>query len=153
MRVQLVNSYVSAAIDVLARETGEPVTKGALSLQANPYTSEEVTAMVGVSGGLAGTLYLSMAESTALGLVSRMLGQPSEVFDEIAQSGIAELANVVGGVAGVALANAGHTTTITPPLLLMGAGARLSLVEIQRIVVPLVTAVGQVCVHVALRDG
>lgn len=153
MRVQLVNSYVAAAMDVLARETKLPTSKGSLSLQQNPYTSEDVTAMVGVSGDLAGSLYLSMSEATALGLVSAMLGQPTETFDEMAQSGIAELANVVGGVAGVALAKLGHTTNLTPPVLLMGAGARLSLVEIQRLVVPIITALGTVHIHVALRDA
>jgi chemotaxis protein CheX len=153
MRVQLVNCYVAAATDVLAKETGQPVTRGGLLLQQNPYTTEGVTAMVGVSGDLAGSLYISMSEATALGLISEMLGQPTEDFGELAQSGIAELANVIGGAAGVALAEVGHTTNLTPPLLLVGAGARLSSVEIQRLVVPLTTACGVINVHVALRDA
>jgi len=153
MRVQLVNCYVAAAMDVLGKETSQPVTRGGLALQQNPYTTEEVTAMIGVSGALAGSLYLSMSEATALGLVSQMMGQTVVAFDDLAQSGIAELANVVAGVAGVALAEAGHPTVISPPLLLVGAGARLSSVEIQRIVVPLSTAHGLDNVHVALRDA
>lgn len=153
MRVQLVNCYVAAAIDVLAKETAQPVTRAGLQLQQNPYTTEDVTAMVGVSGELAGSLYISMSEATALGLVSLMLGQLTEEFGELAQSGIAEVANVIGGTASVALAEAGCTTTITPPLLLVGANARLSSVEIQRLVVPLTTACGLINVHVALRDA
>jgi CheY-specific phosphatase CheX len=54
MRVQLVNCYVAAAIDVLSKETGGPLTRAGLQLQQNPYTTEDVTAMVGVSGDLAG---------------------------------------------------------------------------------------------------
>ena len=153
MRVQLVNCYVAAAIDVLAKETGQPVARAGLQLQQNPYTTEEVTAMVGVSGDLAGSLYISMSEGTALGLVSQMLGQETLDFGELAQSGIAEVANVIGGAASVALSEAGHETTITPPLLLVGAGARLSSVEIQRLVVPLTTTCGVINVHVALRDA
>jgi chemotaxis protein CheX len=153
MRVQLVNCYVGAAAAVLAQETAEPVDRGGLQLRQDPYTSEEVTAMVGVSGSLAGSFYLSMTEATARALVSKMLGQPTETFDELAQSGIAELANVIAGAAGVALAKAGMTTDITPPLLLVGAGARLSSVEIQRLVVPLTTACGQINVHVAVRES
>jgi chemotaxis protein CheX len=153
MRARLVNCYVGAAADVLAQETGEPVRRAGLQLQQDPYTSEDVTAMVGVSGSLAGSFYLSMAESTALALVTRMLGQETAVFDELAQSGIAELANVIAGAAGVGLAETGITTDITPPLLLVGAGARLSSVEIQRLVVPLMTACGDIHVHVALRES
>jgi chemotaxis protein CheX len=81
-----------------------------------------------------------------------MLGQLADEFDELAQSGIAELANVIGGAASIALAEAGHATTITPPLLLVGSGGHLSSVEIQRLVVPLVTTCGVINVHVALRD-
>jgi chemotaxis protein CheX len=153
MRVQLVNCYVGAAADVLATETGGAVTRHGLQLQQDPYTSEDVTAMLGVSGSLAGSFYLSMSEATALSIVSKMLGQPQESFDELAQSGIAELSNVIAGTAGVALSDIGYTTNITPPLLLVGAGARLSSVEIQRLVVPLETACGSVKVHVALREA
>ena len=153
MRVQLVNCYVGAAVGVLAQESGEPVSRGGLQLQLNPYTSEDVTAMVGVSGSLAGSIYLSMTEATARALVSKMLGQPNEAFDNLAESGIAELANVIAGAAGIALAEAGMKTNITPPLLLVGAGARLSSVEIRRLVVPLTTCCGQINVHVALRES
>ena len=153
MRVQLVNCYVGAAADVLATETGGAVTRHGLQLQQDPYTSEDVTAMLGVSGSLAGSFYLSMSESTALAVVSKMLGQPQEAFDELAQSGIAELSNVIAGTAGVALSELGYTTNITPPLLLVGAGARLSSVEIQRLVVPLETGCGSIKVHVALREA
>ena len=153
MRVQLVNCYVGAAADVLGSETGAPVKRLGLQLQQDPYTSEDVTAMIGVSGSLAGSFYLSMSESTALAIVSKMLGQETTVFDELAQSGIAELANVVAGTAGVALSDMGFTTNITPPLLLVGAGARLSSVEIQRLVVPLESVCGFIHVHVALRES
>lgn len=153
MRVQLVNCYVGAAADVLASETGAPVKRHGLQLQQDPYTSQEVTAMIGVSGSLAGSFYLAMSSATALAIVSRMLGQETTDFDELAQSGIAELANVIAGTAGVGLSDMNYTTNITPPLLLVGAGARLSSVEIQRLVVPLETICGSVHVHVALRES
>jgi chemotaxis protein CheX len=153
VRVQIVNCYVAAASQVLVQETGEQVKRGGLELKGNPYITEAVTAMIGVSGDLAGSLYLSMTESTARELVSKMLGQPTAQMDDLAQSGIAELANVVAGNAGIALSAQGHRTDITPPFLIVGAGARLSHVEIQRLVVPLTTTCGTVNVHVALREA
>lgn len=153
MRVQLVNCYVRAAADVIAKETGSPVKRGGVRLERDAFTSEEVTAIVGVNGAMGGSFYLSMSESTALNLVSSMMGQPMTEFDELAQSGIAELANVVAGAASVGLADLGYTTNITPPLLLLGANAKISSVEIQRLVVPLSTNHGSVHVHVALREN
>ena len=152
-RVQVVNAYVNAAAEVLAKETGRPVERLPLALRQNPYTTEDVTAVVGISGGLAGSFFLSMGRGTALGLVGAILGQPLAELDELVQSGVAELANVVAGRAGVALAEVGVTTTITPPLLLVGAGAQLSALEAQRLVVPLETGHGRIHVHLALRDG
>ena len=153
VKVQVINRYVGAAAAVLAQETGGPVTRGALQMEINPYTSDEVTAIVGVSGAFAGSIYLSMSERTAMTVVSTMLGQETLAFDDLAQSGIAELANVVGGAAGVALSTDGHVTDLTPPLLIVGAGARLSSVMLQRIVVPIETAAGTIKIHVALREA
>jgi chemotaxis protein CheX len=151
LQVRLVACYADAAAQVLALETGATVIRLGLQVQKDPYTSDQVTAMIGVSGSLAGSVYLSMSESTALAVVGMMLGQTSTGLDELAQSGIAELVNVVAGAAGVGLSELGFTTSITPPLLLVGAGARLSSVEIQRLVVPLETRCGPIAIHVALR--
>jgi chemotaxis protein CheX len=153
MRVQLVNCYVRAAADVIAIETSAIVKRGGVKLEKDAYTTEEVTAMVGVNGSMGGTFFLSMSEKTALGIVSSMMGQETDVFDELSQSGIAELANVVAGAASVGLSELGYITNITPPLLLLGAKAKISSVELQRLVVPLTTQHGPVNVHVALREN
>jgi chemotaxis protein CheX len=152
MKVQLLNCYANAAVEILSAETGVAVEREGIVMEANGYTTEDVTAVVGITGDLSGSLLLSMSKETALGLVSTMLGQPTEEFDELARSGIAELANVIAGHAGMALSEQGHTTTISPPLLLVGAGAQLSMFDMKRLVVPLVTARGSVRIHVALRE-
>jgi chemotaxis protein CheX len=153
MRVQIVNRYVQSALTVLSKETGLPVQRGGLLLEGNPYTTEDVTAVIGVSGQLCGSLYISMAETVALKLIGAILGQETSELDELGQSGIAELANVIAGTAGIGLADEGIETTINPPLVLTGRGARLSTVEIQRLVVPLATAHGEIKLHVALREA
>jgi chemotaxis protein CheX len=153
MRVQVVNRYVQSALTVIEKETGLPVERGGLLLEGNPYTTEDVTAVIGVSGQLCGSLYLSMAETVALKLIGAILGQETTELDELGQSGIAELANVIAGTSGIELAEDGIETTINPPLVLVGRGARLSTVEIQRLVVPLATAYGEVKLHVALREA
>jgi chemotaxis protein CheX len=153
MRVQIVNRYVQAALDVITKETGKPAVRGGLLLEGNPYTTEDVTAVVGISGSLTGSLYLSMAEPTALKMISAIIGQETLELDDLGQSGIAEIANVIAGSAGIELAEEGIETLINPPLVLVGRGARLSTVEIQRLVVPLMTAYGDIKLHVALREA
>ena len=89
----------------------------------------------------------------ALQLISAILGQESSELDDLGQSGIAEMANVIAGSAGIQLAEENIETIINPPLVLVGRGARLSTVEIQRLVVPLATAYGDVKLHVTLREA
>jgi chemotaxis protein CheX len=152
MRVQVINRYVQSALNVLGKETGVPAARGGLLLEGNPYTTADVTAVIGISGMLCGSLYLSMSEETALKLIGSIIGQDVQELDELVQSGIAEMANVIAGTAGIDLAEEGIETTVNPPLVLVGRGARLSTVEIQRLVVPLETNFGQIKLHVALRE-
>jgi len=152
MRVQLVNRYAQSALNVISKETGMPVSRGSDIVEGNPYTTEDVTAVIGVSGMLRGSIYLSMSEPTAIKLISSIIGQDVDELDDLGQSGIAEMANVIAGAAGINLAEEGIATTINPPLVLVGRGARLSTVEIQRLVVVLTTSHGDVRLHVALRE-
>jgi chemotaxis protein CheX len=153
MRVQIVNRYVQSALNVIAKETGLPVQRGGLLLEGNPYITEDITAVIGVSGQLSGSLYLSMSNQVALKIISTILGQETKELDELGQSGVAEMANVIAGTAGIVLAEEGIATVISPPLVLVGPGAHLFTVEIQRLVVPLTTAHGEVRLHVAVREA
>jgi chemotaxis protein CheX len=153
MKVQIVNRYVQAALEVIAKETGNAVQRGGLHLEGNPYTTDDVTAVIGVAGQVTGSVYLSMDESVALSLISAMLGQKTEKLDDLCQSGIAEMANVITGLAGTKLGDDGIGTTINPPLILVGRGARLSALTLQRIVVPLETSCGEVKLHVSLKEA
>jgi chemotaxis protein CheX len=153
MKVQVVNRYVESAISVIGKETDSQVTRGGLLLEGNPYTAEDVTAIISVGGMLSGSIYLSMSEATALKITSTILGQEAGELDALTQSGIAEMANVIAGTAGIELAEEGIQTTINPPMVLVGRGARLMMVEIQRLVVPLNTTYGEVKLHVALREA
>ena len=94
MRVQIVNRYVQSALNVISKETQLPVQRGGLLLEGNPYTTEDVTAVIGVSGQLCGSIYLSMEEKVALKLISAILGQDTVELDDLGQSGIAEIANM-----------------------------------------------------------
>ena len=153
MQVDIVKVFIKAAADVLQQETGEEAVAGQVKLQSSAQTSEEVTVMIGVTGTLRGMVLLGMSERTALGIVSRMMGEPCEVLDELAQSGIAEMGNVVTGLASQGLESAGHKVTISPPALVAGGpGIIISTVNIRRFVVPLRTSLGDIVIHAALEQ-
>ena len=93
--------------------------RGGLLLEDNPYTTEDVTAVIGVSGKLSGSIYLWMAEGVAVKLIGAILGQEKGELDDLGQSGIAEMANVMAGTAGMEPRRRGHRDHRQP-----AAGAR-----------------------------
>ncbi|MCL4541481.1 MAG: chemotaxis protein CheX [Chloroflexi bacterium] len=151
MKVEFINPFIGAAVEVLVQETGADVERGTISLQKSCYTSQEVTAMIGVTGEVRGIVLYSLSEQTAKALVSEMMGQRFILFDELAQSGIGELGNVITGRASSKLADAGYSSTITPPSLIVGRGTMISTLDIERLVVPLTMPQGTIEIHVALR--
>ena len=144
--------FVAAARDVLEQELGCEVRAGKLAVAADTCTSQEVTAIIGIVGQLTGMAMYGMSEATALAIVGQLMGSPVEELDDLALSGIGELANVITGRATTLIARLGLHVDIAPPVLLQGAGSRVSTAGIQRLVVPLVTDFGTVEAQLAVKE-
>jgi chemotaxis protein CheX len=94
---------------------------------------------------------LTMSQQTARAIVSRMMGQEFPTLDMLAQSGIAEVANVITGRAAVLLSEAGYPSDLAPPMLLVGRDTLISTLDVQRLVIPMTTEFGNLEVQVALK--
>lgn len=152
-RVEYLDPFLEAARQVLTQELGTPVSRGNVVLENGSCTTQEITAIVGVTGRLTGLVFYGMSTATALNVVGRLLGQPVTELDDLALSGIAELGNVITGRAATLLANRGLEADIAPPVLLVGAGSRVSTAGIQRIVVPFLTELGTVEAQLAIKGA
>lgn len=153
MKAQILNPFLEAIQEVLVKEIRTELNRGELSLDTSSYTTEEVTTLISMIGQVEGNVLFSMSTDTARAVVGRMLGEPVLEFDGLAQSGISELGNVIVGAASVRLARAGYQTNISPPALILGGGAQLSTLDYPRLVVPLMTEIGMITVHLALKES
>jgi chemotaxis protein CheX len=151
MRAEFINPFIHAANAVLESELGSSPQRGQVGLQKSAYTTDEVTAVVGVTGAVAGMVLYVMTEATACAIVSKMMGQEFKEFDALAQSGIGEIGNVITGRAAVLLAEAGYPSDLAPPMLIIGRGTLVSTLDMQRLVIPLETEFGKMEIQVALR--
>ena len=151
MKVEFVNPFIQAASEVLDSELGGEAERGEVRLQKSALTTDEVTALVGVTGKVSGLVLYSMSQATAVALASRMMGQQFEELDALAQSGIGELGNVITGRAAILLAEAGFRSNISPPTLIMGRGTMVSTLDLNRLVFTLQTEVGDLEVQLVLR--
>jgi chemotaxis protein CheX len=153
MNVKFLNPFLEAVFEVIKTETGFIVNKGDLNLEKGAYITDDVTVIIALVGAVEGNVFYGMSTSTAIALVSRMMGEQMEKFDTLAQSGIAELGNVITGSASVKLSDAGFEATISPPTLILGKGATISTLDFPRLIVPLKAECGEIVVHLALRES
>jgi len=153
MNVKFLNPFVGAASEILSLEMHETVIRGDLRLENGPYLADDVTVILSLIGKVTGTVFFSMSNGCATQLASVLMGEQFDVLDRLAQSGIAELGNVITGRASMKLAEAGYESNISTPSLIIGKGATISTLEYPRLVVPLNTSRGPIIIHLALREG
>jgi len=147
------NPFIEAANEVLLAEAEVATNRGNLTLHKSAFTSNAITVLISLVGQVQGVVLYGLSIPTGVELVSRMMGQEFDEFDDLAQSGIAELGNVITGRATIKLSQAGYTANISPPTLILGEGVKISTLDFSRIVVPLNTKIGDVAVHLALRES
>lgn len=152
-RAEHLEPFLEAARQVIEAELGSNVSRGKLTLADGGCTTHEITAIIGITGKLVGLAIFGMQNSTALAIVGHMMGAPIEEMDDLALSGIAELANVIAGRAATLLTERGLFADIAPPVLLCGAGSRVSTAGITRLVVPLLSSLGTVEIQLAIKGN
>ncbi len=153
MDVRFLNPFVESAAEVLKVEVKIDIKRGDITMQKSSFTTDDVTVLINLVGQIQGVVLYELSKETGLGFVSKMMGQKFTEFDSLAQSGIAELGNVISGKATVELSKTGLDSTISPPTMIIGKGTQISTIDFPRLVVPLKTDVGTLTVHLALKES
>jgi chemotaxis protein CheX len=151
-RLELIGPFVEAAARVIQQECGETVGRGQLHRVRSPQTSNDLSALIAITGGVAGLVIYSMTMEAALGFATKMIGEPVLELDALAQSAIAELANMITGQAGIALERNGYPSDMSPPVLLLGKGSSIATLNLTRLVVPLVVSFGEFTIDIAIKE-
>ena len=153
MNVKFLNPFISAAHDILRVEMHESVQRGELRLENGPYLTDGATVIISLIGAVDGTVFYSMSQDSAIQFASVLMGEKFDALNELVQSGIAELGNVITGQASMRLAEAGYESNISTPSIIIGKGASFSTLEVPRLVVPLTTPIGVLTIHLSLREN
>jgi chemotaxis protein CheX len=153
MEVNFLSLFVNSACEVLSLEMREKVQRRNMVLESGSHMTDDVTVIISLIGSLNGTVFFSMSDEAAIQLASVLMGEKFEVLDKLAQSGIAELGNVITGRASMKFAESGCEADISTPALVIGKGVAISTLEYPRFVVPLDTSMGTITIHLALHDS
>ncbi len=152
MRVEFIEPFVKAGLQVITTYIGAPLSRGPLSVRRSSFASADVNIVAGVSGDVSGSAIYAMPLETALNLASSMMGEIVHTMDELSWSAIAELGNIITGHATRLLYEAGLNCHMTPPTVLRGANIEIS-TEVHALVVPLDTPSGRFEINVAIEEA
>lgn len=121
MNKEYFSAFSNAVLNIMPQLGIEDVVAGEITKCGKSIEVPGVVCIVGILGDLSGNVFFSMSEEGAKGIASAMMGgmEVSE-FDELAQSAISELSNMLAANACIGLAEQGLQTDISTPTLMQG---------------------------------
>jgi|SRR5690606_13998158 len=152
MKVEYIEPFVAAAMNILSSELGIQVERGKLRADGSYFTTKEVSVLIGITGAVEGNVVYGVHRSVAMDIASRMMGEPVKTFDEMAKSAIGELGNIISGHAAALFEKNKIPCAISPPSLIIGKGTRIEVYGIPRLVIPLDIEFGEIEIGVSLRE-
>ncbi|WP_371365793.1 CheY-P phosphatase CheX [Sporomusa rhizae] len=121
MDVKLINPFLEAATTVLPQLGFREVNRGGLAIREKMLASHGVTVLIGITKGVQGNVAYNMTAAAAKKVASTMMmGMPVAEIDEMAQSAISEMVNMVTANAAINFEKQGLAIDISPPSLLVG---------------------------------
>lgn len=128
MDVNHVNPFIDSFTSVMPQLGFSKVQMGALSAKGNAVTGSGVFIVLGIVGAIRGNAVYSISLENAKKLASTMMmGMPVEEFDELAQSAISELTNMLTANAATFFSKQDIIIDISTPTMLHGENISVSM--------------------------
>ncbi|MDD6796003.1 MAG: chemotaxis protein CheX [Clostridiaceae bacterium] len=121
MDVNHLNPILKAFKNVMPQLGLGDVEKKGVTVKGRYIESPGVCIIVGIVGDLKGNIIYDMTEESAKKIASvMMMGMPVDEFNELAQSAISELTNMLTANAATCFSEQGITVDISTPTLMYG---------------------------------
>ena len=128
MDAKLVNPFIDAFTSVLPMMGFPTPSSKGMGLKSIVVDSLGVTIMVGFTRQLRGNVVYNMSEETAKHIASTMMmGMPVAALDEMAQSAICEMSNMLTATAATNLTALGYDVDISTPSLTVGSDFKVKI--------------------------
>jgi chemotaxis protein CheX len=124
MKAEYINPFLESARIVIEQMINVRPTTGQLGVKEVKFVEKYIWIQIGITGQMQGDIVFGLHEEVALKLVSAMMGGfILTEMDEMGQSAISELGNMISGNASTMLYNQGVIIDITPPKVVHSANA------------------------------
>lgn len=123
MDVKLMNPFIDAFTTVMSQIGFQGIKRGKIALKDKLAKSLGITVLVGITKDIRGNIAYNMNDETARFIASTMMcGMPVNELDDMAQSAISEMANMITANAATNLQAMGLVVDISTPSLSVGDG-------------------------------
>jgi len=130
MDARFINPVIDAFREILPQLGLSDIQRGKVSMGTNAVESLGVTVIIGVTKDVRGSIAYNLSEATAMLIASAMMGgMPVTQFDDLPQSAISELVNMVTANAAIRFEQMDLKVDISPPSLVVGADFRARLLQ------------------------
>lgn len=121
MKAEYINLFLNAAVQVFQEITQINLEMGGTSLRKGSHYDRNVIILIGITGQIKGSISVSMDSDYAMTIASKMMGgMPVTEFDDIPQSAVREIVNMIMGRVATLFEKEGTIIDITPPTLMTG---------------------------------
>ncbi len=141
-----INPFVQSAQHTLGMICNESPSLGSLYLKKAPFSNEGVSIFIDIFGDIKGSVVYNLKVDVACSIASKMMfGMPVTHLDEMSQSAISELGNMISGNVATNFSGKGIVVDITPPKFKMqAAGSDYGFVPAGKVMV---------CIPLKFADG
>jgi chemotaxis protein CheX len=151
MDIKIVNPFLAAAMHVLKTMAQVDAKPGKPFLKKNDLAIGDVSAIIGITGAVQGSMALIFTEQCIKEIASNLLGEPFTELNNEVRDAVGELTNMVCGDARRRLAADGFILQAGIPTIVEGKGHTIMhIANGPCIAVPFETAHGSFMVEVAL---
>lgn len=151
MKVEHINPFLQASINLFKIHLGVNVTNESPYLNKDSQKLNEVSAIIGLAGETVGAVVLSFSRETAVRMVSKFANRSYLALSKEVIDGVGELVNIIAGNAKKGLLN--YRIEISLPGVITGNTYKIDWPKgVPVITIPFKSEIGDFSVNVSLKE-
>lgn len=121
MDVKYINPFINSFLTIMPQIGFSDIKKQSVTVKERNLKSDGVMIILGIVGTMKGNVIYGMDTENGKRIASKMMmGAPVNELDDMAQSALSELTNMVTANASMNFSNIGIDMNISPPTLMYG---------------------------------
>lgn len=152
MRLDYIKPFVEASNEILSNYIKDGIKTSDINLQGEFLKVSGIATVVALSNDIVGHVIIDMAEDTACKVVSLMSGSSMRDFDKLSLSTLQELINLIAALAVTKLESDGYDVRISPPVIVRGKDAEVSISESEFLHIKIDTSIGDLNILVTVES-